>query len=204
MSVIPLKVTKRETGKQVSKRYRRDGFVPGIFYFEGNSIPILTKPNALKPIVFTSATRIINLEIEGENEPRECVLKDVTFDPITDLVRHFDLLGIESGHLITVEVPIKLKGQSIGVRLGGLLQHIVRHVAIKCVPTELPEHIELDITNLKVGDSLMLKDAGLTNIHFEVPLETVVCSVVPPRVGEEPKAPGAKVEGEEKPAAEKK
>ena len=90
MAQIPLKVKRRETGKQASKKLRRDGYVPGVFYFKGEeSIPIYTDPLSLRPIVYTSLSRVIKLDIEGAEEPRNCVLKDINFHPVTDrITRH--------------------------------------------------------------------------------------------------------------------
>ena len=102
--MITLKVEKRETGKQISKRFRREGKVPGIYYHKGeDSIPILSEPLALRPVVFTKETHIINLEIEGE-ETKECVLKDITFDPVTDQITHFDLIGLTRGQIMTFDL----------------------------------------------------------------------------------------------------
>ncbi len=186
MGVIPLKVKKREVGKKSAKQLRQKGFVPGIFYYKGETpIPVYCEPMVLREIVYTRATKIIDLEITDANYQRECVLKDVTFHPVTDKIMHFDLMGIKRGQKMTVEIPVVLKGQSIGVRLGGILQHTLRKVKITCLPKDLPESIEIDITDLGVGHSLTLENAKIENIEIDLPLDTVVCSVIPPRVGGE-------------------
>ncbi len=183
MSVINLKVKKRETGKSAASQTRREGLVPGIFYFkeEGN-IPISAEPLDLKPVVYTSAMRIVNLEIEGEAEPRECFLKDVSLHPITDSVLHFDLLGIKRGVEMTAEVPVVLKGQAIGERLGGIVQQALRKIQVSCFPRHLPEFIELDISELNVGQSLTIGQAQMENVEFAIPGDTVVVSVVKSRL----------------------
>lgn len=186
MGVIPLKVKTREAGKKSAKMLRQKGYVPGIFYYKGEApVPIYCEPMDLREIVYTRATKIIDLEITDANYQRECVLKDVAFHPVTDKIIHFDLMGIKRGQKMTVEIPIVLKGQSIGVRLGGILQHILRKVKITCLPKDLPESIEIDISDLAIGHSLTLEHAKIENFEVDVPLDTVVCSVIPPRVGGE-------------------
>lgn len=183
MNEVNLKVKKRDTGKQIAKRIRKSGYVPGVFYISGEkSIPVVAEPLSLRPIVFTDETKIVNLEVEGIPEVKECVLKDVTFDPVTDKITHFDLFGFVQGKLFTVEVPIMLKGQSTGVREGGVLQHTLRKTTISCLPKNLPNAIEVDITNLAIGKALYIKDIHTPDIQFNMPPETVVVSVIPSRV----------------------
>lgn len=197
MSVIQLKVKKREPVKNGAKKMRREGLVPGIYYIHGNdSIPIQTDPMSLRNIVYTHTTRIINLEIEGDSENRECVLKDVNFDPVTDKIVHFDLMGIKQDEMVTVEIPINLIGQAIGVRLGGLLQQILHKVEVTCLPKDIPESIDIDITNFKIGHSVSLADTVSGNYEFSIPKETVICSIIPPRVGSEGGDSGAQAKGD--------
>ena len=86
-----LQVQKRETGKNSAKKIRNEGMVPGIFYIKGeDSIPLAATPLSLRDFVYTSHTKVIDLKIEGEDEPRQCVLKAVNFDPVTDKLIHFD------------------------------------------------------------------------------------------------------------------
>jgi len=200
MSQIALKVEKRETGKQIAKIYRREGKVPGIYYIKGEeSIPILTDPLALRPIVFTNETHIINLEIDG-SEPKECVLKDVTFDPLTDQITHFDLIGLSRGEIMSFEVPVVVTGAAPGVREGGILQQNIHKLNIKCRPSLLPSKIEVDISELMIGSSIYISSLNLEDIEIEASPETPIVSCIHSRVsksdlGEEVPEEGA--EGEE-------
>lgn len=195
MGAIPLKVRKREIGKQVSKQIRKEGLVPGVFYFHGQeAIAIATDTMSLRPIVYTSATRIIDLQIEGEDAARECVLRDIQLDPVTDKLVHFDLQGIKEGEKLHVEVPVILTGASEGARIGGIVSHIVRKIGIKCLPSDLPEALELDITPLKIGDSMKVSDIKYEGIEFMIPENTPVVAIIAPRVSGDDEAT---VEGEE-------
>jgi large subunit ribosomal protein L25 len=183
MQAIALKAKKRPTGKQEAKSIRRSGFVPGIFYFHGTeNVPITVDPKEIRPVVFTAHSKMISLELEGE-APRQCVLRDVTFDPVTDLITHFDLIGIDPNRKMSFQVPISLLGQAIGVRMGGgLLQHNLRKVEIHCLPEFMPSSIDIDITNLEQGKHIQLKDIVLENAEFGLPLDTTVVSITTPRV----------------------
>jgi len=180
MKEVILNVKKRETGKQSLNKIRKEGLIPGVFYMDGKpGIPIATDFMSLRDIVFTSSKKKIKLNIEGENETKDCVLKDIKFHPVTDQILHFDLLGLNPEKKLTVEVPVVLKGQSVGVRRGGKLQQSLHKVTIKCYPKHLVDALEVDVTNLDLGKSLHIRDLSFKGIDFVVPGETiiVVCKV---------------------------
>ncbi|MDQ1265624.1 MAG: large subunit ribosomal protein [Bacteroidota bacterium] len=183
MSEITLIAETRGTGKQTAKRLRNEGKVPGIYYFrESDPVAIAATPLALRNIVHTRISKIVNLQIDGSEEQLRCILKDVTFDPVTDKMTHFDLMGIKRGQKFTMEFPITTKGLSIGERMGGMVLNNMRKVQITCFPRHIPEAIEIDITNLNIGQSVHIRDLQIENVEFTAPPESVVVSVVPPRV----------------------
>ena len=177
MKQINLKVNKRETGRKASKDYRRDDKVIGVFYMSGEeSIPIITDSLSIRPIIYTEDTRIINLEIEGETNVRECVLKEVKFDPVTDKITHFDLIGLSKNSMMNFELPIILTGTAVGVREGGVLQQNMHKLKVKCLPSDLPEHLTIDISHLEVGMSVYVKELKLENVLIEASGETPIVS----------------------------
>jgi large subunit ribosomal protein L25 len=182
MSEITLKAEKRTDFKRsISRTLRKSGFVPGIYYIHGGeNIAIKAPELSLRPVISTTESRVINLDIDGEI--RQCVLKDVQFDPITSKLIHFDLIGLKEGEKIRVEVPVKLAGNPVGVKEGGLLQFIMHKLEVECLPSHLPSHIDLEITGLGIGDSIKVSDIKLENIAFMNDDNTVVVSVVPPTV----------------------
>lgn len=183
MSEINLKVEKRAPGKQNSIKIRREGRIPGIFYARDiEPVPIVTDYKPLKPIVHTKETKIIRLRIEGEPNEHICILKDVQIDPIKDTISHFDLLGITMGTKLTIEVPIILKGQAIGVKEGGTLQQTLSKVKVKCTPDNIPTHFEIDISNLKIGKAIHISDIQTEGIEFELTPETVIVACLTPRI----------------------
>jgi large subunit ribosomal protein L25 len=193
-----LQVEKREVTKNSAKKMRRVGKVPGIFYLKGeDSIPIAATPLSLRDYVYTAHTKVIELSIKGESEPRNCVVKAVNFDPVTDRMIHFDLLGIKPGQKLTVRIPIYYKGQPPGVRSGGIFQTVVHKLKVTCLPKDLVEHIVVDISNLELGDALHVSDIESENLEFDASDDAVLCSVVQPRVSATGETEEELAEGEE-------
>lgn len=178
MSAISLEAKKRELGKKASKAVRNSGFIPGIYYAKGKEpLAIATTFKQIRPAVYTSETHIITLKVEG-SAPVDCVMKDVEFDPVSEEIVHFDLLGIIEGQTLHVEVPIVLKGTAKGVSIaGGLLEHILHKVQIECLPASLPEHIEIDVTNLEVGKSVHIGDLKVPGVKFMIPPSSSIVAV---------------------------
>jgi len=180
MSEINLKAEKRSDFKRsTSRQLRKSGFVPGVYYIHGgDNIAIKAPELSLRPVISTTESRVINLDIDGEI--RQCILKDVQFDPVTSKLIHFDLLGLKAGEKIRVEVPVKLSGNPIGIKEGGLLQFIMHKLEINCLPQNLPSHIDLEVSGLGIGDSIKVSDVKLENIEFLDDEHAVIVSVVPP------------------------
>lgn len=197
MSEISIKAKRRALStKSVVNKLRKEGNVPGIFYAKGiEPIPIYLPEISLKPLVYTSETHIVNLTID-ENETKKSILKNVQFDPVTDRIIHCDFMGISLDQEIEIEVPVILEGTAKGIKEGGLLQHQMHRLQIACLPTNIPEHISIDITNLGIGDSIHVRDLKLENIKILHHEDVIIASVIVPRAAVEPTAP---VEGEEAP-----
>lgn len=198
MSEISIKAKKRALStKGAVNKLRKSGEVPGIFYAKGiEPIPISVPELALNPLVYTSETHIVNLEIENE-ETKKSILKGIQFDPVTDKIVHFDLMGISSDQQIEIEVPITLEGQAKGLKEGGIIQQSMHKLTVSCLPADIPEHITINISNLGIGDSVHVKDLAMDKIKFLHNDDVIVVSVAMPRAQVEA-APTAEVTGEEK------
>ena len=182
MSEIALKAQKRGTGKKAAKAVRNSGLVTGVYYRNGyEPIPIAVHPLSMRPIVYTSAANIISLEIEGADAPLSCMLKDITFDPVTDVIVHFDLFGISNDNLVDFKVPVKIIGQSAGIREGGILEHILHKLSVTCLPKDLPQHLDVDITELKIGQSLHVRDISYPGIKINVIGDATIVAISAPR-----------------------
>lgn len=182
MSELILKAEKRSGFKRsTSRQMRNNGYVPGIYYINGGeNIAIKATELSLRPVVFTDESHVINLEVEGEPKPFSCILKDVQFDPITSRLIHFDLLGLKAGEMINLEIPVALTGNAPGVKDGGILQHILHKLEVKCLPQNIPSHIEIDINALSIGDAVKVGDIKIDNVEILNDANATVVSVVQP------------------------
>jgi large subunit ribosomal protein L25 len=198
MEKVILKANVREANnKSFRNNLRKSGRVLGVYYSKhGKPISIDVLDKTINPLIYTTETHLISLQIEGQQD-LDCVIKDVQFDPLTDKVVHFDLLGLTSGETFQFEVPIKFNGNPVGIKEGGVLQTFLHKLDIECLPANIPQHIDLNIQDLKIGDSIHIKDLSLENITVLNPEETVIISVTHPKAEKE-----EVVEEEEEAAAE--
>ena len=198
MEKTKLKATERKDfSKSGTKKIRREGLVPGVFYSKHNKpIHIDVADKKINPLVFTATTHLISLELEG-HEDYECIIKDIQFDPVTDKVIHFDLLGLTKGEKITLEVPVQLVGTPVGIKEGGVIQHIMHKLEVNCLPNNIPEHIVIDVAGLKLGDSIHIRDLNFEEIEFTDPKESLIVQVTHPKIVAEPTP--ADETGEEEP-----
>ena len=185
--------------KSERKKIRREGRIPGVIYSKQiQPITIEVAENALKPLVFTAKAHLISLKLTG-HEDQECIIKDVQFDPVTDKIVHFDLIGLIKGEKLEIEVPVQLKGTAAGIKEGGVLQNPLHRLSVKCFPKDIPDHLEIEISQLNIGDAIHVSDLVFDNIEILNPKEAVIVSVVHPKIQEELVAVEA-VEGVEVPA----
>lgn len=186
METTELKALERKDfTKSETRRIRNEGFIPGVFYSKNNQpIHINVADKAINPLVFTSKTHLISLVLEGHDE-YECIIKDVQFHPVTDKVIHFDLLGLTKGEKIKLEIPIRLAGSPIGVKEGGVIQHVMHKVEVECLPRNIPEHIVIDISDLKLNDSIHIGDLKYEDIEFIDSKESMIVQVTHAKVKEE-------------------
>jgi len=202
METVTLEANERkDTTKATRNRLRREGRVPGVFYSRrSDPIPVDVLEKKIHSMVFTSKTHLISLKIEGQEE-LECIIKDIQFDPVTDEIIHFDLLGLTRGEMIQLEIPVQLLGNSIGVREGGLLQHLLHKVEVECLPRHIPEHIKIDISELAIGDSVHVSELSVENLTLLNSGDAIVVAVGHQKVQEEEVEVAEEI-GEEEEAAE--
>ncbi len=185
MSEIVLEARRREPGRSEARALRRKSIVPGVYYFHGEDPITFAVPElSLRPLIFTTESHLVRLRLEDGVE-KSCVLKDIVFDPITDRPTHFDLLGVSANEAIRVEVPVVLRGQSIGQRNGGVVDYSLHKLEIECMPGDIPDQIEVDITNLDVNDSIHVRDLQLPNLTIITAGDIGIVSITPSRVGGE-------------------
>tara|TARA_Y100001970_G_C14173755_1_gene825707 strand:+ start:969 stop:1652 length:684 start_codon:yes stop_codon:yes gene_type:complete len=156
-----LEVTKRDSvSKNEIKQMRKEGKVPGIYYSHDskNSIPFYIERQVLRQ-AYKSGARIFNINVGSKK--RTVIFKSVDYHPVTDQVLHIDLYGVKMDQAVTISVELKLTGSAQGVVEGGILVQGLNELEIDCLPMDIPEFLEVDISKLNLGDSLRVADLQL-------------------------------------------
>ncbi len=185
-------------GKNEARRLRAAGRIPGVVYGarkEGRApegVPVAVDPKEVFRILHSDsgANTLINLRLDG-GETRVMV-KEYQLDPVTHSLLHADFFQLAMDRAITVTVPIVLKGEARGVKVqGGLIDFVTRDIEIECLPTDIPEHIDVDVTELMLNQSIRLRELAL-NPKWKLVTdgETMIVHVVMPKA-EEVVAPAA-------------
>ncbi|MCK9595396.1 MAG: 50S ribosomal protein L25 [Candidatus Omnitrophica bacterium] len=189
-----------EIGKSKVKDLRGKGFIPGVVYSEGKEAMALkmSRHELLQLIHHHRIENVVlNLKIKDDAKKgsRSCMIKEVQHDPVSGDIIHIDFNEISLTKAIKVNVPIVTKGESVGVKNeGGALEHILWEIEVECLPTDIPKNIEVDISALKIGDSIHIKDIAFPDkVKVFSDADAVVLSVAAPM-----KEEAAPVEGEEK------
>ena len=183
MKEIEVTGKKRSTiGKKSSKNLRKEGFIPCNLYGEAkdeNGAPkalAFTCPmNELRKIVYTPHIYVINLIIDGESHP--AILKELQFHPVTDALLHVDFYEVTDEKPITIGIPVKLTGLAQGIRDGGRMNLSIRKINVTAKYQDIPEHLDIDVTDLKIGKSIKVGDLHFEGLEMATSKEVVVCSI---------------------------
>ena len=153
-----------ETGKGAARKLRRDKQIPGILYGQGEKpVPLSVNRHEFQRMLFVAAGErvmfTLNLTGEGEGGTRLALLKELQRHPVNDQIRHIDFYEVAMDRTVQVEVPIVPVGEAKGVKVSkGIMELIQREVTIECLPLDIPNEIEVDISDLDVGDALHVSD----------------------------------------------
>ena len=186
MEKVVVEAKERKTINKRSRNIlRNEGRVPGVLYGSRlEPIPIDVTRAVIHPLVFTAKTHLLSLKLDSHEE-YDCIIKDVQFDPVSDEVVHFDLIGLTLDEKIQLEVPIQILGSAVGVKEGGLLQESMHKLNVECLPKNIPQSLEIDVTELNIGDTIHVADLNFEHITIINPEDTIVVSVVLPKVEKE-------------------
>lgn len=166
MAEVTLEVSRREsTGKEVAKKLRRDGKVPAVVY-GGHKEPvaITVDRKAVSELVQKSehgVRSVFLLKMAGTDQQRHAMIKEITINPMSRKMEHIDFVRVVMDELIKVTVPVHINGTAIGVKEGGLLDFQVRELHVECLPTAIPDSIEVDVAPLGSHDYYRVKDLKL-------------------------------------------
>lgn len=224
MEKILVKADKRpEIGKGSARSLRRQGVLPAVVYGVNDSTPIKVESRQMTKLITSGVGEhsLITIELnEGGKKASEhpVLIKDYQMDPVSDELLHVDFIEVSLEKVVNVTVPLVITKEPAGVKMGGILEHRLREIEVECLPTQIPDKIEIDAVHIEIGHSLHVSDLtppeGAKIVSDE---SEVVLSVSAPKVEEEAPAEAAeeeaaepelvkakgKEEGEEAPAEEK-
>ncbi|MFB3854987.1 MAG: 50S ribosomal protein L25 [Vicinamibacterales bacterium] len=210
-----LEAVRRETrGKGTARRIRREGLVPAVYYGadkgqDGHpvAIPISVDPKALLGILHSDsgANTLISLKLDGGDS--RVMIREYQLDPVTHRLLHADFYKVAMDRKVKVTVPVVIKGEARGVKQqGGLLDFVHREIEVECLPADIPESVEVDVSDLLVGQSIRLREVA-TDVRWQpvTDPEVMLVHVVAPRLqAEEPAAEAAAPAGPAEPEVIKK
>jgi large subunit ribosomal protein L25 len=188
-----LKAQKRtEIGRNAIKKVKNDGMVPAVIY-GSNLEPINLQINGRELLSLLSHASgeniLVELEIQDGSEKQNALamIQEIQHHPLQRQILHVDFHAVSANETVSAEIPIETTGEAVGVKVqGGLLEHILRYLEVECLPGDLPQIIEVDVTNLEVGQSLHVRELNLPpGVEAMTDPEQTVVAVVESRVEEE-------------------
>ena len=182
MKSIDVKGTARtETGKKAARNLRKSDLIPCNLYGEKreNGLPVAenftVSAAEVRNLIYTPDIHSVNLTIDGKEH--KAIVKELQFHPVTDKLLHIDFYEITDKKPIVIAVPIKLNGLAEGVRAGGKLAASVRSLKVRAAYTQIPERLEIDVTNLGLGKTIKVADLSFEGLELVTPASVVVCQV---------------------------
>ncbi len=193
MKEVVLEVKERkEKGTRVSRRLRIAGTIPAILYgAKQTPISMGIPAKDFNRVIHSGAGAnvVLTLKFSGDkNEGKTAIIKEIQRDPVSHNVVHIDLLAISLKDKIIVNVPVMVTGLAPGIKEGGILEYVQREIEIECLPTQIPENIMVDVSNLNINESVHVRDLKLPEdtVKILTPADRMLVSIVPPTVLEEP------------------
>ena len=205
---VKLEVRERQgRGSADARRLRREGLVPGVLYGRGNSPhPFCVEERELRRVLSgdSGLHAILDVVLAGQKTTHPSVLKDYQQEIPSGRLAHIDLHEVRLDQPIQAQVAVTLVGEPAGVKEGGVLSQITREINVEALPMEIPDHLELDVSGMAIGDSMRLADLSATEgvTYLDDPEETVLASVQVPAAIPEPEPEEEELEEGELPEGE--
>ncbi|MBE98454.1 50S ribosomal protein L25/general stress protein Ctc [Flavobacterium coralii] len=177
MKSITIKGSERESvGKAATRAARNAGMVPCVLYGGEQPVHFVAEDKAFKNLVYTPNVHTVVIDLEGGKQ-FNAILQDIQFHPVNDQILHIDFYQLHEDKEITMDVPVKVIGNSKGVMAGGVLRLNQRKLKVRALPANLPDFIEADITDLEMGNKLYITKLPQENYKLLQPENTVVAQV---------------------------
>lgn len=176
MKAITINGSKRESvGKKNSKALRNAEKVPCVLYGGKEPIHFSADELSFKPLVYTPDVHTVVIELDGKSY--KAIMQDVQFHPVTDKIIHIDFYQLHDDKPVSMYIPVKLEGNAIGVRNGGVLKFTNRRLSVTALPKDLPDFINVDISTMRIGHKFTVADVEAENFKFNHPDTMVVCQI---------------------------
>ena len=172
--------TRENNSRQNLKSLRKEGKIPCVLYGGNEVYHFSVAPNDVKHLIYSPEFKIVDLDVNGSK--MQCILKETQFHPVTDEIMHIDFLRLSEGVPVRVDVPVAFSGIAPGTRAGGKLIKKLRKVKIKTTPENLVDELILDVSKLKLGQSVRVRDIKVNeNVEILSNMATPIASVEIPR-----------------------
>jgi large subunit ribosomal protein L25 len=199
MKTIEIKAVSRDQfGKKSSNSLRAEGNVPCVMYGGKETLHFYAHDNTFRGLVYTPEVYQVKLNIDGKSY--YAVMKDLQFHPVSDRLQHIDFIEVSEEKPVLIGLPIKITGESSGVKAGGKLKVKRRTLKVKGMINDLPEHLNIDITGLEIGQSIKIGDLSYDKLEIIDNKRAMIVAVATSRLAM--KEEGAAGEGAEAPEAE--
>jgi large subunit ribosomal protein L25 len=179
--------TREGQGKGDNRKLRQTGFVPAVIYGHGEKTRSVAVNAHELELLFNRVhveNTIIDLTVEGEKKAIRTLVREVQKHPARGEIVHVDFYQVHAGERVHIQIPINFVGTAVGVRNGGMLQHTMDELDVKVSADNIPSHIEVDVSNLEIGDSVHVSDLKIPEgIEVLDGPDRSVCSVTPPQAG---------------------
>lgn len=195
MKSIEIKAVKRDVyGKKESKRLHREGLIPATLSGNGETVHFALNVSDLKPLVYSPNSYIVDIDIDGKKELG--VVREVQFHPVREQILHMDFYRALPGKEVSIDVPVRLTGNSIGVKQGGKLSMQKRKINVRGILEQLPDELVVDVTELQLGKTIFVGDLNYEGLTMITPATTAVAAVKMTRAARGAAAAAAAAAGE--------
>ncbi|MFZ1685397.1 MAG: 50S ribosomal protein L25/general stress protein Ctc, partial [Candidatus Zixiibacteriota bacterium] len=185
MKDVAIAASSRQTvGKGFARRARVEGNVPGVMYGpELKPVSVVVNEREFRRAMKASGgeSTIFTLNVDGQ--ANKVIIREIQKDPVTSKLVHIDFHAISMNRPIHIDIPLHYVGTAIGVKAeGGIMQVVMRELAISCLPTNIPEHVEVDVSNLGIGDSIHVRDLKIENVNIMADQSQTIVVISAPTV----------------------
>jgi large subunit ribosomal protein L25 len=181
MKTLEIKGSLRQgLGKKESKDLRKQGIIPCVMYGGEKNLHFSAHENQFKKLVYTPDVFLVKLEVDGQ--AFDAVMQDIQFHPVSDSIIHIDFVQVFPDKKVTVNLPVELTGSSVGIREGGKLRQRRRNLKVNGLIKDMPDRLEIDLSDLDIGDSMKVGDLSYDNLEVLDPPRAMIAGVVSSRL----------------------